>query len=334
MADLTQRPSRFATPSSQLDLNAVASRQLRKIRLISLAVAILLHGSLAIWKVSAERRAVKPLTTRFIKREPRLVKPLELRKAPKPKRRRMQRRMKRVRARVDTRGLSRAPKVSEVLGSIVMPATEVGLSATFQRPELDPLIESGVIEAVKGTKGRLDMRLEMVDLKTLDYGQHRAAVVQDPNDKRRVTGFFKIARVRVEGTIVEEATAWPSQMAIALGHLADAINEFTDVQVEVLPNVPLGSTELFESPWAAVQLRTIPLTNQEARNLGEYLSIGGFLVAGRGLLQRAADVRGCLRHKGSEAGPPLEFRHAGERPPTLPRFLRSERAAAATVHGC
>ena len=230
MADRPQRPSRFATPSSQLDLNAISSRQLRKIRLISLAIAILLHGSLAIWKVS------------------------------------------------------------EVLGSIVMPATEVGLSAAFQRPELEPLIESGVVEAVKGTRGRLDMRLEMVDLKTLDYGQHRAAVVQDPNDKRRITGFFKIARLIVEGNVFNSSYeqmwtpvfsstgAWIFS-AVALNHLAEAINEFTDVQVEVLRDVRMGSMELFECRWAAVQAGTNPLRTQEARNLGEYVTAGGFLAS-------------------------------------------------------
>ena len=276
MADRAQRPSRFATPSSGLDLNAVASRQLRKIRLISLAVAIVLHGSLAIWKVSAERRAVKPLTTRFIKREPRLVKPLELRKAPKPKRRRMRRRMKRVRARVDTRGLSRAPKASEVLGSIVVPATEVGTSATFQRPELEPLIVSGVIEAVKGTRGRLDMRLEMMDLQTLDYGRHQAAVVQDPEDKRRITGFFKLA------LLTSEEHRFSNWGTMALWNLAEAINEFTDVRVEVIPYVWVASKELLESPWAALPVERAPLTKQEARNLGEYLTRGGFLVTDRG----------------------------------------------------
>ena len=186
---------------------------------------------------------------------------------------------------VDTRGLSRAPKVSEVLGSIVMPATEVGLSATFERPELEPLIESGVIEAVKATKGRLDVGLEMVDLQALDYGRHRAAVVQDPEDKRQITGFFKIARLLIEGNIFGSGptrVTWfvSGGGGLALNHLADAIKEFTDVKVEVLPDVRMGSKELFECPWVVAAAGNNPLRSQEARNLGEYLIIGGFLVAG------------------------------------------------------
>jgi hypothetical protein len=285
MTDLPQHSSRFDTPSSQLNLEAVASRQTRKIRIISLAIAIALHGSLAIWKVSAERRAVKPLTTRFIKREPRLIKPLELRKAPKPKRRQMRRRMKRVRAKVDTRGLSRAPKASQVLDSLVRPATTVSQVATFERPQLEPMIESSRVEIARTGGARLDVNLEMVDLKTLDYGQYQAAVVQDPEDKRKISGYFKLARVslgaagqpalRLEGL----GRAWGSMFHKELAYLAEAINEYTDIDVEIVPDVAMSSNLLLECPWAAVLPRgPFVLTKAEARNLGEYLTIGGFTI--------------------------------------------------------
>ena len=291
MMDLPQRSSRFATPSSQLNLEAVASRQTRKIRIISLAVAVALHGSLAIWKVSAERRAVKPLTTRFIKREPRLVKPLELRKAPKPKRRQMRRRMKRVRAKVDTRGISRAPKASQVLDNVVRLATTVAQTASFERPQLEPMIESSRVEIARTGRARLDVNLEMVDLKTLDYGHHQAAVVQDPEDKRKISGFFKLARVYVEGGMYKMSSTDPTyngyffrtQNHKELSNLAEAINEYTDIDVDIVPDVPMSSELLLECPWAAVLPRgPFVLTKAEARNLGEYLTIGGFAItAGR-----------------------------------------------------
>jgi hypothetical protein len=291
MTDLPQHSSRFDTPSSQLNLEAVASRQTRKIRIISLAIAIALHGSLAIWKVSAERRAVKPLTTRFIKREPRLIKPLELRKAPKPKRRQMRRRMKRVRAKVDTRGLSRAPKASQVLDSLVRPATTISQTASFERPRLEPMIESSRVEIARTGGARLDVNLEMVDLKTLDYGQYQAAVVQDPEDKRKISGYFKLARVYAEGGMYkitstrEGYNGWfhRTQNAKELSNLAEAINEYTDIDVEIVPDVAMSSNLLLECPWAAVLPRgPFVLTKAEARNLGEYLTIGGFAItAGR-----------------------------------------------------
>ncbi len=48
-----------------------------------------------------DQRTVKPLTTKFVKRQPRLTKPLEMKKRPIPKRRHLQRRMISVKARVN-----------------------------------------------------------------------------------------------------------------------------------------------------------------------------------------------------------------------------------------
>ena len=49
----------------------------------------------------AEKKASRPLTTKFIKRQPRLSKPLELRKIPKFKRQMIRRQMRVAAARMD-----------------------------------------------------------------------------------------------------------------------------------------------------------------------------------------------------------------------------------------
>ncbi len=285
MADKGLRPtSRFNTPAAELDLGAVAAKQTRKIRIISLAVAIALHGSLAIWKVSAERRAVKPLTTRFIKREPRLIKPLELRKAPKPKRRQMRRRMKRVRAKVDTRGISRAPKTSDVLGSMMKPATQVARTTAFERPVLEPLVVSDKVAVAKASGATIDTSLEMVDVSALDYGRYHAAVIQDPDDKRAIKGFFHLAALAWGtalpgvGYSIRTTRYTESEGGMGLRHLAEAVNEFTDVQVKLIGQVFADSEELLGIPWVygAPDFRT---SEAERRSLGKYLAAGGFVYS-------------------------------------------------------
>ena len=282
--------SRFDAPSAGLDLGAVAARQTRKARFISLAIAIALHGSLAVWKVSAERKAIKPLTTRFIKREPRLVKPLELRKAPKPKRRRMRRRMKRVRAKVDTRGISRAPKASQVLESLVRPVATVEQAASFERPALEPMIKSEVVSVTRMPVERLDLSLEMVDVSVLDTGRDRAFVIQDPQDRRGIRGFFHIARtystsasVLARGGTLSLTTAYdPGRITNpkALTHLAQAVNEYTDLRVDVVDDMPLDDARLLEVPWVVFNARSqFDATESELRNLGRYLVSGGFVWA-------------------------------------------------------
>ncbi len=288
MADQASgRPSRFNTPSTHLNLGAVAAKQTRKIRIISLVVAIALHGSLGIWKVSADRRAVKPLTTRFIKREPRLVKPLELRKAPKPKRRQMRRRMKRVRPKVDTRGISRAPKASHVLDSLVRVATKVEQTATFERPALEPMLESGVIRASKSSGRQLDMKLEMVDVGAFDYGHDGAMVVQDAKDRRRIRGFFNIVAVHLLSNelmggdpIQEYLKEFGRRVGTrALPDLADAVNQYTDIQVQVVDDISGSDARLLEIPWAVMAPTNMAdLLAPEAENIGKYLTGGGFLM--------------------------------------------------------
>ena len=79
--------SRFTSPTSGLDLHALLGR-LRQTLWLSLALAALMHLMLVGFNpfTRQAQQAARPLTTNFIKREPRLTKPLELRKIPKRKR--------------------------------------------------------------------------------------------------------------------------------------------------------------------------------------------------------------------------------------------------------
>ena len=73
--------TRFASPTQNFDLNSLV-RRLRRGFFIALAsAAALLLIVIAINPFQeAEKKTPRPLTTKFIKREPRLTKPLELRK--------------------------------------------------------------------------------------------------------------------------------------------------------------------------------------------------------------------------------------------------------------
>jgi hypothetical protein len=85
--------NRFNCPSSVLSPKKLLGRT-RAALWWSLALAFGIHLSfLALGPGRKEVKAVKPLTTKFLKREPRLVKPLELKKRPKPKPRPMRRKV-------------------------------------------------------------------------------------------------------------------------------------------------------------------------------------------------------------------------------------------------
>ena len=79
--------ARFASPVASFDPGQLL-RPLRRTFSLSVGAAALLHGTVALMSPfdGALTGTPRPLTHRFVKREPRLTKPLELRKLPRPKR--------------------------------------------------------------------------------------------------------------------------------------------------------------------------------------------------------------------------------------------------------
>ena len=96
------RSSRFARTTAGLELNDLLS-PLRKSFWLSLGIAILLNAILVLlnpFQQQAEK-APRPLTTKFVKRQPRLTKVLELRKIPHRKRPMIRRQVRAAAARMD-----------------------------------------------------------------------------------------------------------------------------------------------------------------------------------------------------------------------------------------
>ena len=73
--------SRFVAPTSSLDLGTLLLRA-RRAFWVSIGVAAALHVALVSFNPfeEAATKAPRPLSAKFVKREPRLTKPLELRK--------------------------------------------------------------------------------------------------------------------------------------------------------------------------------------------------------------------------------------------------------------
>ena len=77
-------PPRFASATAGLDLDALLG-PLRRLFWLSLGLAVLLHLTIVILNPFQQQaqKVPRPLTTKFVKRQPRLTKALELRKIPK-----------------------------------------------------------------------------------------------------------------------------------------------------------------------------------------------------------------------------------------------------------
>jgi hypothetical protein len=246
------------------------------------ASAAIAHLALArVGVLEPQAKVAKPLTTRFVKREPRLSKPLELKKRPQPKRRVVRRTVVAVAAR--TRGQSTAGGVRpvDVVGTLARPGGRVARTVSLSEAHLDAQVLSEAVTGSREPADRMAMGLEMLDIEALDTGQYHAMVIQDPSDKRSIQGFLHIALVAPARSTFDR-----NLYMRGIRRLAElGMNRYTAIRTDVWPPLTFDSSEMFKVPWLfTIDLsvhhavfRDLSLTGGERSNLGVYLMGGGFL---------------------------------------------------------
>jgi hypothetical protein len=250
---------------------------------LALTAALLLH--LALTRVAVVGRTpgpAKPLTTQFVKRRPRLTKPLELKKRPQPKRRQLRREMVSLEAKANRKGVTSSVRPLEALGSLARPGTEMTRSAGFPAEVWEPQAAAQVVEGSRESQHMVDMSLEMVDIDALDTGQYHAMVVQNPSDRRDLRGFFHFYLAHPRTAIRLDWSQDRARVDHGMVVLVDAMNKYTQIRTEIAGRTTFDSKELFRTPWvysSAPPQSVFKLTGGEAANLGRYLLSGGFFFA-------------------------------------------------------
>ena len=280
--------SRFERPSSSLEMKALLGRT-RKVLWLALVIAMGIHLSLTSIRVfEAEQSAVKPLTTKFMKREPRLTKPLELKKRPQPKRRAMQRRMVAIKAKVDRQRISSSVRTADVVRRLARPEVQVERFTSLGATHFEPQAVAEAITGSKEAKQTMDMSLELLDIHALDTGRYHAMVIQDPVDKRNIKGFCHLAVVYVPRLYIislkpgtgDGQTWFETGPVAAIRNLSRALNQYTQIRADVNQRLGLGSAELYRTPWIYFYSYAAPyeFSDYELDRLGKYMMGGGLLL--------------------------------------------------------
>jgi len=272
--------SRFDSPSSLLQPRALL-RKGRAAWMLACGLALCLHGSLSqIGGGQAHRPTAQPLTTRFVKRAPRLTKPLELKKRPRPRRRMVQRQMVSVKAHLRRRQLSARALPAQLLRNLQSPSSLLLRPLDPQPSPSAPHTAAAAIRGARESDQKIDMSLEMLDMDALDTGKHHAMVVVDPLDRRDIRGFLYLAYAYTPSMRERERSEEESRVLQGLVRLADAVNRYTDIRAGFRGRVLYDSDELLKVPWCYAGSHVLfKLTASEASNLGEYLLSGGFVFA-------------------------------------------------------
>ena len=233
------KSARFRGPASDVDLQRLLNRGLR-LTGICVGVAMLIHGALLLRSFDARREeGSRPLTSRFVQRQPRLTKPMELRKKPKPRQRKMVRQEVKLQARVSRLMTSQTGRIS--LRSLRTPPVRLESGAELVSIDLGSRTTDLGVTTSKEPENKIDMREQLLDLNFLDTGKYQAMVIQDPEDKRNIQGYFHVAQAysarMIERNIagfLRSGGAGTSmlQNPHAVQNLVNAMNEYTNIHAD------------------------------------------------------------------------------------------------------
>ena len=314
---MSNQSTRFVGPTAGLDLKHLL-RKTRYILWISLVVAVVVHVVILVQSIQlgGRERVSKPLTVRFIQRAPRLTKPLELRKRPLPRRREMRRQRVNIQA--------KSPKLlTTYVGGIGISSLASGVGSLEQSWSIGDMgFRIGGVERVIATtkepEHKIDLEASLLRLDDLDTGRYKAMIIQNPQDKRKIRGYFHLAEL-VSPSMLEHdipgllgGIAWglrPNEFALT--RLVEAVNTYTDIKVDFARRVAMADKELMDIPWVCILGQGVFYpTESELENLGRYLVSGGFLFIDAGSSvgsQEDVNFRDIVRRALAKVGRPCEF---------------------------
>lgn len=160
---------------------------------------------------------------------------------------------------------------------------------------------------MKEPEHRIEMREQLLDLNTLDTGRYHAMVVQDPTSKQKVRGYFHIALAyspRMTERTVEGMKGGTGELLwypFALPHLAEAMNQYTNIKTDFIGRISFDSRDLLETPWIFIPPIAFSPTESELENLGRYLASGGFIF-----VDDLTHIRRLLRDALEKVGKPFQ----------------------------
>ena len=185
-----------------------------------------------------------------------------------------------------------------------LPARLVLPVPDFPARHIGPSLQAGALEGTRQGADEIDLALELMDVQAMDTGQHRAMVVVDPKDRRQLKGFLYLSSVHSEALERAEASAasersggWSRSIAEQrmLQGLADKMSERTGVHTQVLDGIALDDPLLMQVPFLLLTVRSqVAFTQTEAKNLGRYLTSGGFLYAD--IVSQPVSLAGGYQH--------------------------------------
>jgi hypothetical protein len=132
-------------------------------------------------------------------------------------------------------------------------------------------------EAATPVQEAVNLETELLSMDDLDTGRYKAIILQDPENKRNLKGFFNMTLVKYNFQDTNRDT-YP----MAIPNLIQYLNDYTSLSARIEgQKIELSDRGLFGAPFIYMTGydAVVSLSETEIENLGEYLRNGGFLFA-------------------------------------------------------
>ena len=141
--------------------------------------------------------------------------------------------------------------------------------------EFEPVEMVSLAEAATPIQEAVNLETELLSTQDLDTGRYKAIILQDPEDKRNLKGFFNMTLVKYNFQDPNRDT-YP----MAIPNLIQYLNDYTKLRARIEgQKIELSDRTLFGAPFIYMTGydAVVSLSETEIGNLGEYLRTGGFL---------------------------------------------------------
>jgi hypothetical protein len=180
----------------------------------------------------------------------------------------------------DITGLADVTAVgSDLLGS-VLPSTQIlGAFSGAKAEELsfDQVEMVQLSETSAPVQEALSLRQELLNVGDLDYGRYQAILIQDPENKKNIRGFFNMTIIDYD-LADKNADRFPT----AVEELMRYIRDYSKINARIEgTTIRLSDRNLAKAPFIYLTGNNaiFQFTDAEKESLGEYLRGGGFLFA-------------------------------------------------------
>jgi|TARA_B100000809_G_scaffold253112_1_gene288720 hypothetical protein len=158
-----------------------------------------------------------------------------------------------------------------------------------------PTLSDVEVRGVKESTAQVDMNLDMLSIKDMDTGQYQAMVIQDPDDRRKISGYIHLAQAFTQNRTVAGSGGHESGNSARLtsqitryenlDFLIKALDEYTGIEADYLGPIPLDDPRINQVPWLMLPSwfgEVHSSSEKEIESLGYYLAHGGFALTTSG----------------------------------------------------